>query len=82
MTLNFEEYKKFKDPEILTRISQYEMAYRMQSSVPSVMNINDEPKYIKDMYGVEPGKESFANNCLLARKMVEKGIYTSPLFEN
>ena len=48
------------------------MAYRMQVSVPEVMNIDDEPEYIKEMYGVKPGKESFANNCLLARKMVEK----------
>ena len=69
--INYDEYKKFKDPEVLTRISQYEMAFRMQSSVPDVMNINDEPEYIKEMYGVQPGKESFANNCLLARKMVE-----------
>ena len=49
------------------------MAYKMQVSVPEVMNIDNEPKYIKEMYGVSPGKESFANNCLLARKMVEKG---------
>ena len=79
--INFEEYKKFKDPEILTRINQYEMAFRMQSSVPSVMNINDEPDYIKEMYGVEPGKESFANNCLLARKMVEKGVRFVQLYD-
>ena len=45
--INYNEYKKFNDPEVLTRISQYEMAFRMQSSVPEVMNINDEPKYIK-----------------------------------
>ena len=71
--INYNEFKKFNDPEVLTRISQYEMAYRMQASVPGVMNIDDEPGYIKEMYAVTPGKESFANNCLLARKMVEKG---------
>ena len=50
--INYKEYQNFKDPEVLTRISQYEMAYRMQVSVPEVMNINDEPEYIKEMYGV------------------------------
>ena len=79
--INYDEYKKFKDPEVLTRISQYEMAFRMQSSVPDVMNINDEPQYIKEMYGVQPGKESFANNCLLARKMVEKGVRFVQLYD-
>ena len=79
--INYNEYKKFNDPEVLTRISQYEMAFRMQSSVPEVMNINDEPKYIRDMYGVQPGKESFANNCLLARKMVEKGVRFVQLYD-
>ena len=79
--INYDEYKKFKDPEVFTRISQYEMAFRMQSSVPDVMNINDEPEYIKEMYGVQPGKESFANNCLLARKMVEKGVRFVQLYD-
>ena len=79
--INYDEYHKFKDPEVLTRISQYEMAFRMQSSVPDVMNINDEPEYIKEMYGVQPGKESFANNCLLARKMVEKGVRFVQLYD-
>tara|TARA_B100000963_G_scaffold341678_1_gene341602 strand:- start:5553 stop:7046 length:1494 start_codon:yes stop_codon:yes gene_type:complete len=79
--INYDEYKKFKDPEVLTRISQYEMAFRMQSSVPEVMNINDEPQYIREMYGVQPGKESFANNCLLARKMVEKGVRFVQLYD-
>ena len=79
--INYTQFKKFNDPEILTRISQYEMAYRMQASVPQVMNIDDEPDYIKDMYGVAPGKESFANNCLLARKMVEKGVRFVQLYD-
>ncbi|MFZ9074639.1 MAG: DUF1501 domain-containing protein [Flavobacteriaceae bacterium] len=79
--INYTQFKKFNDPEILTRISQYEMAYRMQASVPQVMNIDDEPDYIKEMYGVAPGKESFANNCLLARKMVEKGVRFVQLYD-
>jgi hypothetical protein len=74
-------YEEFKDPEILSRISQYEMAYRMQISVPDVMNINDEPEYIHEMYGTKPGKACFANNVLLARKLVEKGVRFVQLFD-
>ena len=62
------------DPETLTRIEQYEMAYRMQSSVPELMDIIKEPKSIHELYGTEPGKVSFANNCLLARRLVERGV--------
>lgn len=62
------------DPEIATRIASYEMAYRMQSSVPSLVNIAEEPASIHEMYGTEPGKKSFANNCLLARRLVERGV--------
>ena len=80
-TINKEEYSKYTDPEILARINQYEMAYRMQIAVPEVMNINDEPEAIKQMYGVEPGKESLANNCLLARKLVEQGVRYVQLFD-
>ena len=58
------------DPEIATRINSYEMAYRMQASAPEVMDITREPKHILEMYGAEPGKASFANNCLLARRLV------------
>tara|TARA_R110002051_G_scaffold2189_1_gene11251 strand:+ start:6882 stop:8399 length:1518 start_codon:yes stop_codon:yes gene_type:complete len=79
--INKKEYAKYADPEILARINQYEMAYRMQIAVPEVMNINNEPQHIKDMYGVEPGKESFANNCLLARKLVEDGVRFVQLFD-
>jgi len=61
------------DPEIATRIASYELAYRMQSSVPSLINIADEPASIHELYGTEPGKRSFANNCLLARRLVERG---------
>uniref|UniRef100_UPI00404711AD DUF1501 domain-containing protein n=1 Tax=Algoriphagus sp. TaxID=1872435 RepID=UPI00404711AD len=71
---NQEDFQNFGDPEILARINQYEMAYRMQIEVPEVMNINDEPAHIHELYGTQPGEESFANNCLLARKLVEKGV--------
>lgn len=79
--INQEQYKEFEDPEILSRIAQYEMAYKMQISVPEVMNINDEPEYIHEMYGTQPGKASFANNVLLARKLVEKGVRFVQLFD-
>ncbi len=69
------------DPEIATRISQYEMAYRMQASVPELMDIKSEPKRIHEMYGTEPGKTSFANNCLLARRLVERGVRFVQLFD-
>jgi len=79
--VNMREYEEFKDPEILSRISQYEMAYKMQISVPEVMNINTEPEYIQEMYGTKPGKACFANNVLLARKLVEKGVRFVQLFD-
>lgn len=79
--INQEEYNDYGDPETLSRISQYEMAYRMQISVPGVMDINTEPEYIHKMYGTQPGKESFANNALLARKLVEKGVRFVQLFD-
>ena len=79
--VNEQEYEEYKDPEILSRIAQYEMAYKMQISVPEVMNINDEPQYIHDMYGTKPGNGSFANNVLLARKLVEKGVRFVQLFD-
>jgi Protein of unknown function (DUF1501) len=79
--VNRKTYEEFQDPEILSRIAQYEMAYRMQITAPEVMNINDEPQYIKEMYGVKPGQEAFANNALLARKLVEKGVRFVQLFD-
>ena len=69
------------DPEIATRISQYEMAYRMQTSVPELMDIKSEPKHMHEMYGTNPGKSSFANNCLLARRLVERGVRFVQLFD-
>jgi uncharacterized protein (DUF1501 family) len=62
------------DPEIDTRIAAYEMAYRMQSSVPELTDISKEPAAIHELYGTEPGQVSFANNCLLARRLVERGV--------
>jgi hypothetical protein len=62
------------DPEIATRISSFEMAFRMQAVAPDLMDISKEPKETLELYGAEPGKASFANNCLLARRLVEKGV--------
>jgi len=62
------------DPEIATRIAQYEMAFRMQTSVPELMDISSEPKTILDLYGARPGDGSFASNCLLARRLAERGV--------
>src|SRR5262249_52415123 len=68
------------DPEIATRINSYEMAFKMQASAPEVMDLAREPKHILDMYGAEPGKASFANNCLLARRLVQRGVRFVELF--
>jgi len=62
------------DPEIDTRIASYEMAYRMQTSVPELTDLSKEPASTHALYGTEPGKVSFANNCLLARRLVERGV--------
>lgn len=62
------------DPEIDTRIAAYEMAYRMQSSVPELTDISQEPASVHESYGTRPGQASFANNCLLARRLVERGV--------
>lgn len=79
--INAEEFESYGDPEILARINQYEMAYKMQIEVPEVMNINDEPEPVHTLYGTQPGQESFANNCLLARKLVEKGVRFVQLYD-
>jgi hypothetical protein len=79
--LNRMSFDHFGDPETETRIAQYEMAYRMQMSVPEVMNIADEPKQVHNLYGTEPGAVSFANNCLLARRLVEGGVRFVQLFD-
>jgi hypothetical protein len=62
------------DPEIGTRIEAYELAFRMQTSVPELTDISKEPAAIHQLYGTEPGKKSFSNNCLLARRLVERGV--------
>jgi hypothetical protein len=62
------------DPEIATRIQQYELAFRMQTSVPQIMDLSNEPQHIKDMYGVQTMNGSFAANCLLARRLAENGV--------
>jgi hypothetical protein len=79
--VNEEEYKEYNDPEILSRISQYEMAYKMQIAAPEVMNIYNEPAYIHEMYGTQPGKATLSNNILLARKLVEKGVRFVQIFD-
>ncbi|MGC8643002.1 MAG: DUF1501 domain-containing protein [Isosphaeraceae bacterium] len=79
--LNEYELKEFGDPETLTRISQYELAYRMQMSVPDVMDIRQEPRHILELYDAQPGAASFANNCLLARRLVERGVRYVQLFD-
>jgi hypothetical protein len=68
-------------PETLTRIAQYELAYRMQASVPEVMDITQETKTTLDAYGAFPGESSFANNCLLARRLAEQGVRFVQLFD-
>lgn len=73
-SLNESHLAESGDPEIATRINSYEMAYRMQSSVPDLVDISKEPQAIHELYGTEPGKKSFANNCLLARRLVERGV--------
>jgi hypothetical protein len=72
--LNQARYDALQDPEIQTRIAAYEMAYRMQTSVPDVMDIAKEPARMHEAYGTTPGRASFANNCLLARRLVERGV--------
>jgi hypothetical protein len=72
--LNELQREEVGDPEIDTRIAQYELAYRMQTSVPELMDIDSEPESIRELYGIEPGKVSFANNALLARRLCERGV--------
>jgi uncharacterized protein (DUF1501 family) len=78
--LNQQHLQQTGDPEIATRINSFEMAFRMQLSAPDVMEINNEPKHIREMYGAEPGKPSFANTCLLARRLLERGVRMVQIF--
>lgn len=79
--LNQQSHEDFGDPETMTRIAQYEMAFRMQTAVPEAMDISKEPAHIHEMYGAQPGKESFANNCLLARRLAQQGVRYIQLFD-
>jgi len=72
--LNNIENGTAQDPEIATRVAQYEMAFKMQSSVPGLMDMSKEPQSVLDAYGAHPGDGSFASNCLLARRLAEKGV--------
>jgi len=79
--LNQRQFEKVGDPDTQTRIAQYEMAYRMQSSVPDLLNIRDEPKHVQDLYGPEvtrPG--TFTASCLLARRLAERGVRFIQIF--
>ena len=79
--LNELQAKEMGHPETLTRIAQYELAFRMQVSVPEVMDISREPDKILEAYGAAPGRTSLANNCLLARRLVESGVRFVQLFD-
>jgi uncharacterized protein (DUF1501 family) len=72
--LNAARLERSGDPEIATRMAAYELAYRMQSSVPELMDIASEPESVRERYGVQPGEVAFSNNCLLARRLVERGV--------
>ena len=79
--MNRRIYKSLGDPETQTRIDQYEMAFRMQSSVPDLVDISDEPQHIRDMYGPDVGKPgTFGHNCLLARRMAEQDVRFIQIF--
>ncbi len=71
---NREHFDSVGDPEIETRIAAFEMAYLMQKSAPELMDVSKEPPYIRKLYGTEPGKVAFSNNCLLARRLLERGV--------
>src|SRR5438067_475100 len=78
--LNEKHLASVGDPEISTRINSFEMAYRMQSSAPELMDVSKESPETLKMYGAEPGKPSFAMNCLLARRLIERGVRFVQLF--
>lgn len=79
--LNEAQARDFGHPETSTRIAQYELAFRMQTSVPEVMDITKEPQAVLDNYGAKPGMSSLANNCLLARRLIESGVRYVQLFD-
>ena len=80
--LNERQLTEFDDPEIAARVKGFELAYRMQSSVPELLDVSSEPDSVHKLYGTEPGKPlSFANNCLLARSLAERGVRFIQLFD-
>lgn len=79
--LNSERLNDTGDPEIRTRMEQYELAFRMQASVPELMNIRDETPQTLELYGAETDKASFAKNCILARRLVERGVRMVELYD-
>jgi len=79
-SLNREQLADVNDPEIATRIAQYEMAFRMQMSVPELMELKEESAETLALYGAKPGQASFASNCLLARRLVERGVHSCSSF--
>lgn len=79
--LNRLKLRETFDPEIEARINAFELAFQMQTSVPDLMNVGGEPKHVLDMYGAVPGEASFAANCLLARRLVERGVRFVQLFD-
>jgi uncharacterized protein (DUF1501 family) len=79
-SLNQRRLGRVGDPEIATRINSYEMAFRMQSSAPELMDLSREPRSVLEVYGAEPGKTTFASACLLARRLVERGVRFVQLF--
>ena len=79
--MNNKRFESVGDPEIVARIAQYELAYRMQMSVPELTDISTEPESIRKLYGSEPGKVSFANNCVLARRLAERGVRFIQLYD-
>jgi hypothetical protein len=72
--LNRTQHAAWKDPEVLTRVAQYEMAFKMQMSVPDLVDMSKEPANVLEAYGAKPGDGSFASNCLLARRLAERGV--------
>jgi len=79
--LNRRAYEQIGDTETVTRIAQYEMAFRMQMAASEAMDLSLEPQAMHELYGTQPGKESFANNCLLARRLVERGVRYVQLYD-
>lgn len=79
--VNRRTYDEAADPETLTRIAQYELAYRMQMSATDALDLTQEPEHIHRLYATAPGKESLANNCLLARRLIERGVRFVQLFD-